>query len=115
MINFACKRFDVDEIIKCGLGLTKSELSLFYFLVKNSEKEYTTEELAQETKLNITTIQKAVKKLAQQEILNRYQVNLSSGGYQYTYACATKKKIRLILKNIIRNWSQKVEDSIETW
>ncbi len=115
MIDFACKRFDVDEIIKCGLGLTKSELTIFYFFVKSQEKDFTSYELSKKLNFNVTTIQKGVKKLADQNIIYRHQTNLSSGGYIFTYSCTPKRNIRIILKGIIKSWSQKVESSIDDW
>ena len=38
MIDFACKTFSLDEVIKCSLGLTKSDLKIMEFLIKHSGK-----------------------------------------------------------------------------
>lgn len=115
MIDFACKQFNIDEIIKCGLSLTKKELEIMHYFISNKNQEHTTSNIAQDLNLNLTTIQKAVKKLSEKKIILRHQKNLSNGGYIYTYECSSKTNIRKILKEIIRNWSNKVEKQIDKW
>lgn len=114
MIDFACKQFNLDDIIKCGLGLTKTEFKIMEYFLDNT-KECTTHSISKKLNLNLTTIQKAVKKLSEKEIIIRHQKNLSSGGYLYTYECNSKTNIRKIIKDIIRNWSEKVEERIDKW
>ncbi|MEN7982412.1 MAG: helix-turn-helix domain-containing protein [Nanoarchaeota archaeon] len=113
MIDFACKQFDLDDIIKCGLGLTKKEVEIMKYFLKNKNKECTTFSISKKLDLNLTTIQKAVKKLSEKNIIIRHQKNLSNGGYVYTYEINSKQKIRKILKNIIKNWADKVEEEID--
>jgi predicted transcriptional regulator len=115
MIDFACKQFNLNEIIKCGLSLTKAELEVFNYFIQNQKSECTTSLISKKLNLNLTTIQKAVKKLYEKEIILRHQKNLSNGGYVYTYECATKKRIREVLKSIIKNWSEQVEKAIDRW
>ena len=115
MIDFACKQFDLGDIIKCGLSLTKTEFKIMEFFLKNASKEFTTPLLSKKLNLNLTTIQKAVKKLSERNIIIRHQKNLEKGGYIYTYKCGLKSDIRKIIKNIIRNWSNKVEERIDKW
>jgi predicted transcriptional regulator len=85
------------------------------FFISNSDKELTTIFISKKMNLNLTTIQKAVKKLFEKKIIIRHQKNLENGGYIYTYECETKKNIRKILKEIIRSWSEKVEKQIDKW
>lgn len=113
MIDFACKQFNLNEIIKCGLSLTKAELEIFNYFVQNPKNECTTFSISKKLKLNLTTIQKAVKKLFEKEIIIRHQKNLSNGGYVYTYESNSKSKIKGILKDIIQNWSKQVEKAID--
>lgn len=114
MIDFACKQFDLDDIIKCGLGLTKTEFKIMeYFLShKNECKTFT---IANKMNLNVTTVQKAVKKLSEKKVILKHQKNLSNGGYVYTYECNSRIEIRKIIKGIIRNWAEKVEERIDNW
>ncbi len=115
MIDFACKKFNLDEIVKCGLGLTKAELIIMKYFMKNPRVEFNSNEVSKELKLNLTTIQRAVKKLYGKKIILRHQKNLGSGGYIYTYEASAKKDVRDILKAIIKRWSSKVEDEIDLW
>ena len=115
MIDFACKQFNLDDILKCGLGLTKAELKILKYFLDNSSENQTTEKIAKKLKLNLTTVQKGVKKLSDQKIINKKQKNLHGGGYVYLYKCNTKKEVREIIKKIIRSWSDKVEEKINKW
>ena len=115
MIDFACKEFDLEDIIKCGLGLTKTEFSIFKYFLNHKGKELITSEISKELKLNLTTIQKATKKLHEKGILIRHQKNLNNGGYVYTYEIESKQKIRFVIKKLIKNWSNKVEEEIDKW
>jgi len=115
MIDFACKEFDLKDILKCGLGLTKSEFILFDYFIKNSDKESTTLSISKILDMDLTTIQKGVKKLYEKGIIIRHQKNLDNGGYVYTYECNSKPKIRKIIKDIIDKWSLKVHQEIDKW
>ncbi len=115
MIDFACNQFNLKDIVKCELGLTKSELKIFEFFIKNYPKSFDTSTISRKTKLNLTTIQKAVKKLYTQKIILRQQKNLFNGGYNYIYVCNSKIKIKKILKEIVHNWAKHVENYIEHW
>jgi len=115
MIDFACKRFDINNIIKCGLGLTRAELKVMQYFLRHMDFEFTTDALSRKTKLDLTTIQKAVKKLTEKKIISRSQKNLDTGGYVFFYKCNSKQSIRDVLKKIIRNWSENVEMHIDSW
>jgi predicted transcriptional regulator len=115
MIDFACKRFDLNDIIKCGLSLTKTEFEIMNFFIENPRSEHITSEIAKKLKLSLPTIQKAVKKLYEKKVILRHQKNLQNGGYVYTYESNTKVNIRKILQEIIKNWSKAVEDKLEKW
>lgn len=114
MIDFACKRFDLDEIVKCGFGLTKGE----FFIFKNffgRDNFCTTEEISKRTKFNLTTVQKAVKKMYEEGILVRRQKNLSKGGYIFEYKIKNKREIRDLVKKLINKWTKTVEERIDRW
>jgi len=115
MLDFACKRFDFRDIIKCGLSLTRAEMQVFHFFIKNSDKEMTAIQISKSTKLNLTTIQKAVKKLNEKGVISRSQKNLDNGGYLFFYKCNSKKRIREILKENMRKWIKVVEGAIDSW
>ncbi len=115
MIDFACKTFNIEDVIKCELNLTKADFKIFLHFVKNNEKEFDSQTLARQTNLQTTTAQKAVKKLHEKNIITRYQKNLPKGGYNFTYKSQQKYKIRKILKQIINEWTERVYQEIEKW
>jgi predicted transcriptional regulator len=114
MIDFACKRFQLDEVIKCGLSLTKAEYLLFEYVVKHAD-ECTTEQLAAHVSLDLTTVQRAVKKLHEEGVLQRSQQNLEGGGYVYMYSIKSKQELRRILMDIINRWVKTVDTALQKW
>ncbi|MCH8520096.1 MAG: HTH domain-containing protein [Nanoarchaeota archaeon] len=115
MVDFACTHISIDNIIKCSFGLTKTELEIFRFLVTHKKNQYTTQELSQELALDITTIQKAVKKLTTKGVLKKSQKNLEQGGYVLLYECIGQNKIKEIIMNNFENFSKRVEQSLCNW
>lgn len=113
MIRFACRNFSVDEIVKCGLGLSKADISV---LKKMSDREYHTSlMLAKKLSLNISTVQRAVKKLHAESILERKQENLDEGGYVFHYRLKSNAEIRSAITSIIDSWADGVKKELETW
>lgn len=112
MIDFACKTFSIEEVIKCSLGLTKADYKLLNFFIKNPEKQFTTNELAELLELDLSTIQRSVKKLREKEVIARGQTNLDGGGYQFFYELCNKKKVVRIITNIIENWVSTVKEEL---
>ena len=90
MIDFACKQFNIDEVIKCGLGLTRSEFRMLDYLVGHFGHAYESQELAKELGLDKTTVQRALKKLHEKEVVTRKQRNLDGGGYVFFYEITVK-------------------------
>ena len=50
MIDFACKQFNLKDVIKCSLGLTKADLEIFEFLLKNNG-QYNTDVISKKVKV----------------------------------------------------------------
>ena len=115
MIDFACKEFNIDEIIKCGLGITKAEYKILNYFTDTSGDWHTTEDISNELKLNLSTIQRGVKKLHEKDVLERAQNNLSGGGYTFVYKIKKRKEIRKLIIDIIHGWVSRVESEIQKW
>ena len=113
MMNFACKNFRSIDIIKCGLGLTRAELTIFLHFLKNEEETLTANTLSNKVDLELTTVQKALKKMREKDLLEKNQVNLENGGYFFEYKIRPKSEIRRILKEIIRKWTEHIEKKVE--
>jgi predicted transcriptional regulator len=114
MIDFACKKFDIEEVVKCSLGLSKSEFRLLKFFMEN-KKEFTTDELAKILKLDKSTIQRSVKKLHQKNLVTRGQINQSIGGYLFTYRIKDKQNIRKLVLDTVESWVEVFRQKISDW
>jgi len=114
MIDFACKQFKIDEIIKCGLGFTKVELDIFYYLMKQDDW-VDSKDLSQKLKRDSSTVQRALKKFYEQDLVERKQINLDKGGYSFIYVPKSKKEIKQTIMNIIHKWVNKVEVEFDKW
>jgi len=114
MIDFSCKKFNIAEIIKCSLGLSRSEFLLLEFLMKN-KNDFTTEDLSKKLKLDKSTIQRAVKKLHGKQLVNRGQINREVGGYIFYYRIKDKNKIKKIILGVIDGWIGVVRNGINNW
>lgn len=115
MIDFACKTFDLDEIVKCALGLTKADFKILEYLLKNDDSPIATEDLAGKLSLNLSTVQRAVKKLHERNVLLRTQQNIDGGGYLYRYKIKNKPELRNLIMEIVKGWTKKVETSLNHW
>jgi len=114
MIDFACKTFKLDEVIKCGLGLSKADIKLMKFLLSD-EDWVTTSDLSKKLSLNLTTIQRSVKKLYEKGVVLRSQENLDSGGYIFLYKIKPKAALKDLIMGIVKNWVRTVEKEFEKW
>lgn len=115
MVDFACKEFEIEAVIKCGLNLTKAELSILKHLLKHSENWFTTEQIAADLSLDASTVQRSTKKLTEKKVLQRSQNNLEGGGYFFVYRIRSKREIRELIMLIIRSWVERVEKELIVW
>jgi predicted transcriptional regulator len=114
MIDFACKQFSLQEIIKCGLGLTKTELLILQFFLKH-DSYICTKSIASKLSLDESTVQRAVKKLHEANMLVKSQENFSGGGYQYLYKAVSKEQIAEKILQTIEVWKKKVQIAFTQW
>jgi len=114
-IDFACKGFEIEEVVKCSLSLTKSDYALLKFLIKHFSKDFSTEELSKELSFEKSTIQRAVKKLHGKNLLFRRQMNSSKGGYLFFYRIKDKKELRKRILDIVEGWYRLFRIELEKW
>ena len=112
MIDFACKKFELDEIFRCSLNLTKSEFRIFYFLMKN-RKEYQSKDIAKSLGLDLSTVQRALKKIYGKNVLIRSQRNLESG-YVFLYKIKNIEEVRENILSTIHSWTKRVEEEVSS-
>jgi predicted transcriptional regulator len=114
-LDFACKRFEIEEVVKCSLALSKSDLALLKFLMKDSSRDFTTEELAEKLNLEKSTVQRTVKKLHEKGLLFRRQMNQSKGGYVFFYRIKDRDNLRKIILGIVDSWHERFRIEIKKW
>jgi len=112
-INFACKTFPINNVLKCSFGLTTTEFEVLKILLKKNESSV--DEIATLLGKNRTTIQRSIKPLINKNLIKRKQYNLDGGGYQYYYSPAHKEEIKKRIRNEFQSFTEKVTNEIEKW
>ena len=106
MIDFACKEFKIEDVIKCALNLTKADLKVMKYFLNEKEQWVDTESLSKVLKLDISTIQRSVKKLHEKEILQRSQQK---------YKVNSRAKIKNIIMTVVNSWADRLGQELEKW
>jgi len=81
----------------------------------NRDIWYTTEQLSNEHDLNLTTIQRSVKRLHEKSVIKRRQENLDGGGYIFLYTIVERDHFRELIWNIVKGWSERVHEELKKW
>lgn len=115
MIDFACKEFKIEDVIKCALNLTKADLNVLKYFLNEKDQWVDTEYLSKILKLDISTIQRSVKKLHEKEILQRSQQNLDGGGYVFKYKVSSRAKIKNTIMSVVNSWADRLGQELERW
>ena len=71
--------------------------------------------VAEVLNLDLTTAQRAVKKLYEQQIVSRMQENLENGGYIFRYKIKAKENINSLISRILNNWITNVQVELKSW
>lgn len=115
MLDFACKRIKLDEIIKCSLSLTRAEMTIFKHFMDNTEESFCANTISEKLEFDLSTIQRSLKKLHEKDILFRTQENLSGGGYLFHYQIKNKQAVRKLIMDIVHMWTKKVDEALKNW
>ncbi|ABE52065.1 MarR family transcriptional regulator [Methanococcoides burtonii] len=115
MIDFACKEFKIKDVIKCALNLTRADMKVLEYFFEEPDNWSKTERIATHMELDLSTVQRSVKKLHEKKILTRSQNNLDGGGYSFIYKINNKKEIKELIMGIVSKWAAKVEQELEDW
>ena len=74
----------MNEIIKCSLNLTKTEFEIMKNLIINDEEFFITADLSEKLNIGLSTVQKAVKKLKDNDVVEQSQRNIARLVIPYT-------------------------------
>jgi predicted transcriptional regulator len=111
-MNYECGKVDIEELLGCSLNLKKSEYKVFKILLKEHDA-LTATELSEKLSLDRTTIQKILGKFIENSLVQRFQENLSNGGYLYRYKVKNKDEIKKHIRQILINWYTKGNEMID--
>lgn len=114
MIDFACKKFEIENIVKCSLGLTKSDFKILKLLIENPTLTFQTLDISKKLEMDLSTVQRGVKRLREKGLLVRGQTNLPNG-YVFEYKIKSKKTVKDMVSEIILEWTKRVEKEICSW
>jgi len=111
MINFACKVFSNNQVLRCSFGLNETELNTLKELIK---KESSTNDLSEALKKHKSVIQRGIKKLLKNKLITRRQVNLQKG-YEYYYKAISKEELKNRANNSFKLFNETVNKTINDW
>ncbi|MBU0957829.1 MAG: MarR family transcriptional regulator [Nanoarchaeota archaeon] len=111
-INFACKTIKIEELIKCSFDLTKTEYNVLIVLLKT--KKVPLNNIASKLKLERTSIQKAITKLMDKNLVTREKIILDKGGYTYLYNSRNKNQIKTEIIKLVESWSKSAKKQIRS-
>lgn len=114
MISFACQDIEFKDLLRCSFEMNKTEYNIMMFLLRE-EQAYTASKLGKLMKLDRTTVQKSIKRLAEKNIVLRLQTNLEKGGYMFMYRIRDKDEIKDRMLKIVENWHKEVKNQIKNW
>ena len=112
-VDFACKRFSMDQVLRCAFGLSNPEFRILKVLLTRGERSV--EEIAGALGKDRTTIQRAIKGLVEKGLIKRRQYNLYSGGYVYHYLPQHKEEIKKRVQEHFEGFSRMIRDEIGRW
>lgn len=115
MLDFACKEFKIEDVIKCALSLTRADMKVLKYLLSDTKHWFDTDTLSKALKLDISTVQRSVKKLHEKDVIQRSQQNLDGGGYIFIYKVESITKIKAIIMSVVQGWAERLEQELETW
>ena len=113
MIDFACKKLDIKEVMRCGLGITKTEQDILNLLIRSDW--LTANDISSSMSISLATAQRSLKNLHIKNLIERRQQNLDLGGYLFFYKAKDKSFIKHELKEILDSWISNVENSLDKW
>ncbi len=111
-IEFACKVFSIDKVLKCSFGLNNTEFRILRFLFK---KDLTVSELSVKLNKNKSTIQRSLQKMINKQLVTKHQRNLKRGGYVFYYRAVSKDKIKERINQIFDGFKQAVTKAVHDW
>ena len=96
------------------MAASKTEYKILSHFLNNADY-MSSRTIAEVLTLDLTTAQRAVKKLFEQKIVSRMQENLENGGYIFRYKISGKENINALISEILNNWVTNVQVELKNW
>ncbi len=93
MMDFACKKVSVREVLQCSFSLTKADIEILYVLVQGNNW-LSSSAIESSTKFDRSTVQRSLKRLTTKELCMRRQENSVRGGYNFVYQAIPRAELR---------------------
>jgi predicted transcriptional regulator len=113
-LNFVCKDIPLRKIISCSFGLNKTDIDIFLLLIRE-KKEMSVNDIMKKMDKDKTTIQRSMKTISTQELVNRRQINLKKGGYIFIYSAASKNYLKERIYKNLDVFKNSISKEIEKW
>lgn len=113
MIDFACETIRVEDLIRCSFRLSGTEYEVLESLLDSDDEDV--KEIAEGLDLERSTAHKALQTLVDRNLVEKRQLNLSSGGYKYVYSAEPKEEIKERVLNLMDEWTSSAKESVQDW
>ncbi|ADC68873.1 transcriptional regulator, TrmB [Methanocaldococcus sp. FS406-22] len=100
------KKFTIEDLMRCILGLQEIEIRVYFDLLENGEGSVL--EIAERVNRDRTTVQKALRSLMNCGLVSRKKVT-EKVGYKYIYNAVELDKVSDIIEELLDDWYQNVK------
>jgi predicted transcriptional regulator len=112
-LTFACKAVSIDDLLKCSLALSRTEMQILKTIPQGKESDVNA--VSSIVKKDRTVVQRALSGLHVKGLVRRRQINLSNGGYYFIYIPVPKAIIKEKIYENFKRFNKAVEDAINRW
>jgi predicted transcriptional regulator len=112
MLRFACKNIEMEDIVRCSFGLTKTEYLVLHRLFSSAG---TAQMIAKSLKMERTGVQKALTGLVGKSLARREKRGLPTGGFSFVYSAEDRKGMKAKMKSSVQSWSAGVCKAVDGW
>ncbi len=113
-MDFACQEIDVQQVLSCTFGLSKSGCAVLKQLFASTQP-MTSDELASQTGYDLATVQRALKHLSERGVLVRTQHNRPQGGYEYVYEVVDTQTFTALVDKTLTSWLAQARQEVQLW
>ncbi|AAB99084.1 conserved hypothetical protein [Methanocaldococcus jannaschii DSM 2661] len=100
------KKFTIEDLMRCILGLQEIEIRVYFDLLENGEGSVL--EIAERVNRDRTTVQKALRSLMNCGLVDRRKVT-EKVGYKYIYNAVDLDRVSDIIEELLDDWYQNVK------